>query len=472
MRYLLLCLLAFTSLTLAAQIDGKWYGILDAMGTKLPLALDVANNGTAGSMSSPSQTQAKFPFSAATFDGKLLKVTVGDLGAEFSGALDGKELRGIFTQAGVDFPLTFTRHVPDGFPIGDEPITIVQRLQDPKDFPYEREAVSFAGGAEGVTLAGELTRPSAGKPKAVVVLISGSGPQDRNSYLGSQINHSPFLVLSDYLTRRGYAVLRYDERGVGESTGEFGVATTYDLAEDARAAVRYLRQRKDYKRAMIGLIGHSEGGVIAPMVAGEEELDFTVLLAAPAVPGDSLQMVQRRAFARSMNIPMAMVEREEPGLRRAFAFIKESPGLDQDQYVEALYALFEREMVNLPEPLRRSITDPRKFNAQYVVPLSSPWMRAWIGLDPKPYLLQLTMPTLALNGTLDTQVPAALNLNAISAAMATNGNKKYERALLPGLNHLFQPAETGAPSEYGTIPTTFSPVALDKIGTWLDKHFD
>ena len=449
--------------------------MLDAMGTKLPLnvRLEGTDGQFAGSLSSPSQSKARFPFSSIEFDGQRIKFALADLGADFSGVLDGQELRGVWNQAQVDFPLTFYRYRPDGYPIEEGPITIMSRSQDPADFPYQRTPVTFASTAEGVTLAGELTLPAKGKPKAVILMLSGSGPQDRNAYLGSQINHSPFLVLSDFLTRRGYAVLRYDERGVGESTGDYAAATTLDLAEDAGAGIGFLKQNKNLKRVPVGILGHSEGGLIASILGAErEDVDFLLLLAAPGIPIDSLMLEQRRRVVAAMGMPAAMVERDEPALRAAYSFIKESGKLDQDQYVEALYALFERQMDQLPEALRKSIKDPRAFNAQYVQPLSSPWMRTFISLDPTSYLEELSVPLLAINGLKDTQVTAEENLNGISIAMARTENEDATVLPLIGLNHLFQPAENGGPQEYGTIETTFDPTALEVIGNWLDERFN
>lgn len=469
----LLPLFLLFSTILPAQAAGDWFAILDAMGTKLPMKLELAsdNGSWSGAMLDPTSNR-RLEMTEATFDGTRLNYTVKPLGITFNGVLDGKEIRGVFNQANVDFPLTFTRHRPEGFPISDGPITIRKRTQEPADFPYKQEAVSFAGGAEGVTLAGELTLPTDGKPKALIVLVAGSGPQDRNSYLGSQINHSPFLVLSDYLTRRGYGVLRYDERGIAESTGDFPSATTADLALDAAAAVSYLRDFPGMKKVPTGVAGHSEGGLIAPMVAkADGELDFVLLLAAPAVSIDSLMLEQRRQVALSMGMPEMAVKRDEPTLRAGYAFIKESALLDHDQYIEGLYNVFEEQLKNLPAALQKSIVDPRAFNAQYVKPLSAPWMRYFLAMDPTDNLLALTIPVLAINGTKDLQVPAMMNLNAIAQAMAINGNKDATVLPLLELNHLFQPADTGSPTEYGTIETTFDPTALEAIGGWLDERF-
>ena len=474
MRYLTLALALFFSATAHAQVTGNWYTILDAMGTKLPLGLTIEESagGYAGTLSSPAQTAAKIPLSSVAFDGKKLAVRIASLGAGVDAVVDGNELRGVFSQAGADFPVRFTRSQPAGYPVGDDPVTIVARPQDPKDFPYLREAVTFPGGADGVTLAGELTLPQSGKPKAMLVLVSGSGPQDRNAYLGSQINHSPFLVLSDYLTRRGYGVLRYDDRGVAESTGDFATATSDDFARDAAAAVRYLRTDGRLTGVPLGVAGHSEGGMIAPVVATlDEELDFIVLMAAPAISIDSLMLDQRRRIAASMGQPAAFVERDEPALRAAYRWIKDNPTLPEADYVEGLYGVFEAQLTNLPPALQRSITDPRAFNAQYVRPLSSPWMRRFIAFEPADYLRNVNIPVLAINGLLDTQVDGTTNLNALARLMAISGNDQVSIVPLIGLNHLFQPAETGAPTEYGTIETTFDPTALHAIGQWLDERF-
>ncbi len=460
--------------TLQAQVEGNWYGILDAMGTKIPTGLEItkAKDGYAAVMTSPSQTKTKIP-ADITFDGQKISLKVAMVGATYDGVLNGKELSGIFSQANQDFKLTFYRHRPEGYPIEEGPLTITARPQDPKDFPYERLSVSYPGGEADVVLAGELTVPSSGQPKALLVLVSGSGPQDRNAYLGSQINHSPFLVLSDHLTRQGYGVLRYDDRGVGESTGEFRTATSHDFAKDAAAGVRYLKSRPELAGIPVGIAGHSEGGMIAPMVAAADStlLDFVVLLAGPAVPIDSLMLDQRRQVGRSMGQPEFLIKRDEPALRAGYAFIKENQHLSQEDYVDGLYEVFAAQLKNLPEALQKSIVDPRAFNAQYVRPLSSPWMRAFIAINPQDYLQQLTIPVLAINGLKDTQVDGVMNLNAMSQAMAISGNKDVTVTPFLGLNHLFQPADTGAPSEYGTITTTFAPEALAAISKWLDERF-
>jgi pimeloyl-ACP methyl ester carboxylesterase len=473
-RYQLLPLLLLMVLPLPAQLAGEWFAILDAMGTTLPLKIELVEEGETrtGTFQSPAQGTTKLPMTSLSFDGKLFKFGVEVIGVQFDAVYDGKVIKGIYNEANQDFPLTFTRYRPSGYPIEEGTITIKARPQDPTDFPYQREAVRFPGGADEVTITGELTVPSEGKPKAMVVMISGSGPQDRNSYLGAQINHSPFLVVSDYLTRRGFGVLRYDDRGVNESTGDYGAATSADLAQDAWAAVRYLRTREELASVPIGLAGHSEGGMLAPMVAAADgELDFVILLAAPGLPIDSLMLEQRRLVSKSMGVPEVITSRDEQALRDAYTFIKENTELSMEEYEEGLYEVFIAAIDGFPEAMRKSIVDRRAYSKQYVDALKSPWMRYFLAFDPTEYLEQLTVPVLAMNGFKDMQVPGQENLNGIAAALAKAGNEDLTIAPFMNLNHLFQPADTGSPTEYGTIDITFDEKALQLMVDWLDERF-
>ncbi|PHK99025.1 alpha/beta hydrolase [Neolewinella marina] len=338
------------------------------------------------------------------------------------------------------------------------------RPQDPTDFPYRREAVRFPGGAPGVELAGELTVPDSGAIRAVAILLTGSGPQDRNEDLGPHINHRPFLVLSDYLTRRGYGVLRYDDRGVGESSGRFSGATSADFAADAAAAVAYLRHLPDVQHLPLGLIGHSEGGLIAPMVvASGAAVDYLILLAAPGLPIDSLMLEQRRMIA-------GQTTPDEPVVRGAFTFVRRHPELDSATFVAGLQDTILSLLPQLAPPVRASISDPELFAATYARGLSSAWFRYFLSLDPADYLSQVSVPVLALNGEKDLQVSPG-NLTALEESLTRAGNLEVTAIVLPGLNHLFQPATTGHPAEYGAIETTLAPEVLQRIADWLDNRF-
>ena len=312
-----------------------------------------------------------------------------------------------------------------------------------------------------VTLAGTLTRPRTDEPVTAVVLISGSGPQDRDESL---MGHRPFLVLADHLTRRGLAVLRLDDRGFGESTGSFASATTADFADDATAAVAYLRRRSDIGR--IGLIGHSEGGLVAPIVAnGSEKVDFVVLMAGPGVTGEEIIHLQSRLIILASGGTEEAAEKTHKTQQALFLAMKEED--DTTKLQERLRRI-------LSERAEAADADPSSTRAAIetqVAQFSTPWYRYFLTYDPVPALRGLDCPVLAINGEKDLQVPPKENLEAIRAALESGGNSDFELVELEGLNHLFQSAETGAPSEYGRIEETFSPRALGVIGDWILERF-
>jgi hypothetical protein len=315
----------------------------------------------------------------------------------------------------------------------------------------------------GVRLAGTLTKPRGRGPFPAVLLATGSGPQDRDEAL---LGHRPFLVLADRLTRAGLAVLRCDDRGVGGSTGSFAGATTLDFAADARAGLAYLRSRRDVDRTRIGLIGHSEGGIVAPLVAADGGVAFVVLLAAPGVPGDSLLALQGAAVLRAMGESDSVVAWNGRLQRRLFAVLKapgESSGLRQ-----RLLEVIDRAVDELPAD-QRGVVNRSNMTAQAEM-MSSPWFRWFVAYDPAPALARLACPVLALNGALDMQVPAKENLAAITRALAAAGNRDARTLELPGLNHLLQTSPTGSPAEYGTIEETIAPAALDTIATWIEAR--
>lgn len=462
----LLFLLLFSTTLIGQSITGDWYGTLDAMGTKLPLVLHVQENGGqfTGSFDSPSQNAYGLEMNNVTFQGNQLDFELAVIGAKYSGTLSQLGLSGNFNQAGFDFDLDFGRTPPAAN--GEK-----KRQQEPNDFAYLREEVTFKGGGEDVVLAGELTLPSDGKAKQAVILVSGSGGQDRNSELGTGINHRPFLVLSDFLTRQGIAVLRYDDRGISKSTGDFNSATSADFAEDATAALAYLKTRKEFKKTKFGIIGHSEGGMIAPIVTAlGGEPDFLVLLAAPGIPCDSLMVLQTKLIQVALGAPEFIVERNLAPVRKAYGFIKQHPDLNQEAINQGLIEIYKAAIADMPAPLQRSIGDQDAFARSQIGGLSSQWFRYFLSFDPAPYLEQVKVPVLAMNGELDLQVPAKENLDAIAKAIGSNGNTELTTVPLPGLNHLFQTATTGSPNEYGQIEETFSPTALRIIASWVSKQ--
>ncbi|NGM49785.1 alpha/beta fold hydrolase [Caulobacter sp. 602-2] len=429
------------ALAQVGPIAGDWYGDLQAGPNKLPLVFHVQADGAA-SVDSPAQGALGLKAKAAFADGKATLTLI--LPATFEGQLsaDGKTLAGNWLQNGASLPLAMSRTPPAVVP--------ANRPQTPKPpFPYRAEEVSYANPASGLKLAGTLTLPQGQGPFPVAVLITGSGSQDRDETL---FEHKPFLVLADALTRRGVAVLRVDDRGVGGSErGELKTATSLDFATDVTAGVAFLRGRKDIDADRVGLIGHSEGGLIAPIVAAKDpRIAFVVLLAGTGVPGSEVMKTQSRDIALAGGAPPAQAEEQARLIGEANTVALSEPDLGKvGPRVVAL--LTERGAPPATAEVQGRL-------------LSLPWYRAFLTLAPADYLRQVRTPVLAVNGEKDTQVSASQNLPAIKAALT--GAKDVTILPLPGLNHLFQTARTGAPSEYMQIEETIAPSALTAIVDW------
>jgi pimeloyl-ACP methyl ester carboxylesterase len=345
------------------------------------------------------------------------------------------------------------------------------RPQDPiKPYNYISEAVHFINfEADSIKLAGTLTIPKNKKKPAVAILISGSGPQNRNSEL-APFNHRPFLVLSDYLTNNGIAVLRYDDRGIAESEGDFGSATTLDLASDVEAAIAYLKTRNDIDITKIGLIGHSEGGLIAPIVASKNnDVAFAVLLAGTGVNGATILETQSRRAGELAGAQKEMLDENQ----KLTTIIYDIIGSETDEKIiktKITTSLNDYKTNNPNSPISAAIT-PAMIEQQLSI-LKSKWLLNFIRLEPKEYLEKTICPVLALNGSKDFQVLPEINLEGIKNGLENAGNKDFTIKELESLNHLFQTAETGSLQEYAEIEETFSPVALKIIRDWILKRFD
>lgn len=433
-------------------LDGDWDGVLSGGPMNLRLVLHVkttAEGGTAVSLDSVDQLANGIAISSVAREGDNVRFESRTIGATFQGKLsaDGKTLTGAWTQ-GSSSPISFTRRAPG------QVATAPRRPQTPKaPFPYRAEDVAFDNPkAEGVRLAGTLTLPAGSGPFAVVVMITGSGPQDRDETI---FGHKPFAVMADALTRRGIAVLRFDDRGVGRSTGDYPGSTAADAATDVAAAIAYLKTRPEIDRARIGLLGHSEGGIIAPLVAsGDPSVAFLVLLAAPGVRGDRLLLAQESLIEASMGMAPELSAQRRASMRRAMDAAMAAPnGEAASAAIRAIsgdlagYSAQEREL------LARQMGDP---GLLYL-----------LRYDPAPALAQVRCPVLAVNGSKDLQVPAAVDLPGLRAALGANGDVTIQE--LPGLNHLFQTAQTGALSEYPALEETVAPAALSVIVDWVAR---
>jgi len=434
-----------------SAVDGIWLGTLDTGAIKLRVAFHISTteSGLKATMDSLDQGANGIPVSEATLDGSTLTLKVEVAHGNFTGTVsaDGETIDGQWSQSGASLPLRLKR-------TKDEAALKKVRPQEPKrPYPYDEEEVSFRNELAGINLAGTLTVPRGVGRHPAVVLITGSGPQNRDEEI---MGHRPFLVLADYLTRHGIAVLRVDDRGVGKSGGKFAGATTADFATDAEAALAWLKTRQEIDAHHIGVLGHSEGGAIAPMVAARSiDIAFVVMLAGPGVPGDQIIPQQVLRLAEAAGVSHEVAEKNVQEERELLAIVEK----EKDDAV-AEKKLRERLAGKMPQG---------QMDAQLKAVLS-PWYRYFLTYDPRPALRKLKCPVLALNGSLDTQVDAQQNLPEIRKALEEGGNKSFEVVEMPGLNHLLQTAKTGSPNEYGEIEETMALAALDKIATWVLAH--
>lgn len=428
---------------------GDWHGTLSVQGVELRLGLSLArgtDGSLAGAMTSPDQTPAPIPVAEVKLQGETLSFTVPEIRASYSATWDEsrKAWSGTLSQSGMTIPLTLAQGA----------LEARRRPQVPaKPYPYKEEDVSVPS-VPGVVMACSLTTPAGKGPFPGVVMITGSGAQDRDEALAG---HQPFLVISDYLTRRGVSVLRCDDRGFAKSTGNFAESTTADFAKDTEAEAAFLRARPGIDPRHVGLIGHSEGGMIAPIVAvADPKIAFIVMMAGPGAPITELMTAQRAAVAKSMGADPAALAQNEAQLVKLNAAVAAAKDT----------ATAEATAVSLVKAANPNMGDAAI--KRLIQPLTTPWYRWFIAYDPRPTLAKVKVPILALDGTKDVQVVASQNLPAIRAA--TKANKDVTIVELPGLNHLFQTAGTGAPTEYGTIEETVSPAALALMGDWIAKH--
>lgn len=342
-----------------------------------------------------------------------------------------------------------------------------KRPQEPsKPYPYIVEEITFPNNQAGITLAGTLTLPAAEGNFPSVILISGSGAQNRDEEISG---HRPFLIIADHLTRNGIAVLRYDDRGFGRSTGDFRAATTADFAADVASAVHYLKTRKEINTDQVGLVGHSEGGIVAPMVAASsEEVSFIVLLATPGIEIRKVLMMQQELIPRAMGASESDVQKSIAISEKGFEMIITS---DNRETLKAdLAKLMEENYDDVPPELRPPNMTKEQIITFQSEHLSSPWYQNLLRYDPAPTLGKVSCPVLALNGEKDIQVTPRENLAGIREALQRGGNLNVTTKEFPNLNHLFQECETGSLMEYNKIEQTFAPVALTTMSDWILKQ--
>ena len=462
---ILILSLCFTLSTILAQekdLSGSWVGKLKLPnGIQLTIVFNLQKTGDeySATLDSPDQGAKGIPCGKVKVENDSIGIDVPAIVGNYAGKINysDKKVSGYWNQAGSSFELNleYTKKV-----------AAPKRPQEPKPpFPYNVEEVRFRNEKDNITLAGTLTYPKENKKYPAVVMITGSGAQNRDEEI---FNHKPFLVIADHLTKNGFAVLRFDDRGFGESEGNHSLATTMDFAEDVRAAVNFLKTRDEIDKRKIGLIGHSEGGMIAPIVASSsDDIAFIVLMAAPGVPGDSILYLQTELIYKAEGQSTEKIQQILKGLREVYAILKSDE--EETSLREKLKIKFQELFNQLTDEEKKQYGNPETYMEMEIRMVMSPWFRYFLKFNPIEYLVKVKYPVLAINGEKDLQVPPKENLSAIESALKRSGNKKFLIKELPGLNHLFQTSQYGTIGEYGVIEETISPDALKVITGWLKE---
>ncbi|RZF58530.1 alpha/beta hydrolase family protein [Sphingobacterium corticibacterium] len=426
---------------------GTWQGELNVQGVALPLIFHLEHASVwKGAMESPAQGNAKLPVSAIHIEQDSISIAVASIGLTYNGKLlsDGV-IEGVVSQNSMTFLMRLLK--------AENTLAKRRRPQLPEPpYSYDTVDVTFSSEYDDVKLAGTITTPRKGEKLPAVVLVSGSGPQDRDETI---IGHKPFKVIADYLTKQGVVVLRYDERGIGASTGNYPKSTIGDFSRDVIAAVGFIQKQERVDPARVGIIGHSEGALIAELIAGESSADvgFIGLLGAPAIPIDSLMVLQAFEIGKLMGMSTEALQEAKEVNRRNFATVKSDLG-DEDAYRQIL------ENMSLPLP---NLSDSQKDEIKMMV---LPAYRYFMRIDPIPFIKKIDVPVFAAYGTKDVQVPFAPNLESLTDHLPPN-ERNFLKAY-DGLNHLFQTAETGAVSEYIEIEETFNEKVLSDLAKWIN----
>lgn len=458
-KFIILLATLLTTLTSNAQdITGQWSGVLKVQGTQLRVVFNVTQteNGFNSTMDSPDQGAKGIPVTNTIFENTRIKFEVTNARIVYDGKLSEDKIIGTFKQGGHEFPMNLSRKTIEK--------EVIKRPQEPtKPYPYYSEDVTFQNTKANISLSGTLTLPKRDGVFPVVILISGSGPQNRDEEL---LGHKPFLVISDYLTQKGIAVLRYDDRGVGQSKGDFKTATSADFATDVESAITFLKTRKEINKKEIGLVGHSEGGIIASMVASKSKnVSFIVLLAGTGIQGNKLLLLQQELIAKASGISENEIKDAKEWYSELYEIIVNSN--DNKKLKTDLTNKVKETLTNLPNIEIPNGMSKEEFVSMQVNEISTPWMVYFMKFNPVITLEKVKCPVLAVNGEKDLQVPPKENLTAIKNALKKGGNKNVTTIEFPNLNHLFQECETGSPNEYANIEQTISPIVLKEITRWI-----
>lgn len=451
--------LFLVSIGLGAQnLAGTWNGLLDVHGKKLRVQFILEENtsGWKARMLSPDQTSQEFECDLVSISEDSVIMTMSKINISFKGERVAEDvaLNGNLFQGDNVNPLLLSKTEIS------KPIR--ERSQNPKEpFPYTIEEVTFENKESGITLSGTLSMPSGKGPFPAVVLISGSGPQDRDE---TMLDHKPFWVIADYLTRQGFAVLRYDDRGIGKSKGNFAIADSRDFAWDALAALNFLETKKFIDKTKTGFAGHSEGGYIAPMAAVmSSTVDFVISLAGSGVSGQEVLHQQTIDVEIKEGLSPQQAEKDAQKNDALFAILRQYP--DSAEAASAIFKYLE----NSQEVSAETTPNFESYKNYHNSFFNSRWLRFFAQHNPSDDWKKVNCPVLAVNGDKDLQVNADINLKAIADALEEGGNTNYKTIKYVGLNHLFQPTEHGRVSEYENIDITIDPEVLTDMGNWLKE---
>ena len=450
---------AATILPQQQSIDGAWNGSLTIgpQTLRITVRFTTSETGLRATIDIPQQGATSVQLQNVSYDDSrvYMELPAGPGLAVFDGRQVGDSIGGAFTQAGLGGTF-FLKRSSQAAAMPKEP---------PEPLPYAEEEVTFHNA--DITLAGTLTLPESGAPHPAVVMITGSGPQNRDEEL---FGFKPFHMIADHLTRNGIAVLRFDDRGVGGSTGSVSEATTEDFARDVLAAVDFLKNRNDIDPERIGLIGHSEGGIVAPLASSmSDDVAFMVLMAGTSVSGAEILIEQGALIMRASGATEADMEKQIAFQKRTFEAIRSGDGWDE--LAADLETRLRESIAEMPDSQRNAITDVDAYiDAQIqaqLTALQTPWLRYFLDYDPAVTLRTIDTPILALFGELDLQVPPAQNRGPLEQALRDGNHPDYTVRVLPRANHLFITATTGSPTEYATLEKVFVPEFLPLITEWI-----
>jgi len=471
MRNCLFLLIAFLSISVYASaqpgVKGDWEGKLNAGAVSLRIVFHIEDAGTgtlSGKMDSPDQGVKGIKCAKVSIAGDSVFIEVTKM-AGFAGKIvDATHLNGTWSQGPNALPLALEKGAKH---------TELNRPQTPKPpFDYISEDVVYQNAAKTQDFGATITIPKGAGPFPAVLLITGSGLENRDEEL---FGHKPFAVIADFLTKRGYIVLRVDDRSKGQSTGDVKNATTADFAKDVNISFDYLKSRKEVDTKKMGLLGHSEGGLIGPMLASErKDVDFIIMMAGPGGKVAELMVAQNDAVMESMGADKEDVKKYSPLYSQLLqisikAKDKEEAIAEMTKAVDKWKAKNTAEVVANTSGIHDEASE-KGFVADFANSSTSPWFKYFLGCDASPYLKKLSCKVLAINGSKDVQVVAGPNLAGIKASLAISKSKVYEVKELPGLNHLFQTCTKCSVAEYGDLEETISPLALQTMGDWLDKN--